>query len=46
MMIYGAAYLLWGIIGYVEVPAYEYTIKLAFIIFLMTSLLTILLIGS
>lgn len=45
-LLYGAAYLFWGIFGYVEAASYYFTIKLALIIFLITSLMTILLIGS
>jgi len=45
-LIYGASFLFWGIIAYVEVAAYDHTIQLALFMILMTSLFTILLVGS
>ncbi len=45
-LIYGGAYMFWGIFAYVEVHAYIYSMQLAITLFLMTSLFTILYTGS
>jgi len=45
-LIYGASFLFWGVIGYVEVLAYSHTIEFALTLMLMTSLFTILMVAS
>ena len=45
-LIYGAAFLFWGVICYVEVLAYWHTLEFALTLVVMSSLFTILMIGS
>jgi hypothetical protein len=45
-LIYGSAFLFWGIIAFVEVAAYESPIILALSLHFMTSVVTLLALGS
>jgi len=45
-LIYGAAFLFWGVIGYVEVLAYWHTLEFALTLLVMASLFAVLMIGS
>ena len=45
-LIYGAAFLFWGVIAYVEVLAYWHTLEFALTLTVMTALFTVVMIGS
>lgn len=45
-LIYGAVFLFWGIISYIEVGAYDYSLGFTITIQLITSVITIMAIGS
>ena len=45
-LIYGFAFFFWGVISYVELESYSQPIELAIYVFLLTSLLALLVIGT